>query len=779
VGFCYFKGIIFCPNVEDFAMIRFSCPDCETNLKAPEEKAGTLLTCPECRAKVEVPSEAPAAKTKGKKDRPGVAPVRHIIGAVILVGVLAALGIVIKIKYFTEEKTDSSGTVAKNDDGLNKPINPRIIGPVDTRLQPASVSGPGVKPTPPDFNPNPGPAPIVPPSNPSTPPPVVPKPPDTGLPPKPNDPPKGNEVSRTGDPSGEIKISSLTGEDARNRLLKSIAWIVTEMPEGTVSGSGSLVDKQNRLVLTNHHVVSLAHKGKMRVFFPDYEKGELVKHQDHYMKLLRKGEGIPCHVVYQDMKKDLALIKLPAIPDEIAELPIAKNSPPEGSSLHTMGCPGLSNSLWVYSPGTVRSVFPDKWNLRGNDPKDPLVTVEAMVIHAFSSVGPGDSGGPTINDRKELVAVTQGGRVSLGNTPICVFIDVTEIRKVLNACYKANTDLKRPPEIDLAQEDNKDIPNLMKALQDSDLLKRANSARVLGRIGPSAKPALPALLKVLKDPDDTVRKYAMDAILQIGSLTQVHLPPIIEAVKDKNMEVRLSAIGAIKIMGGEAETAVPALIAALKDPERDVRQKAANALAKMGTVGKTAVPALAETLTTDQSAEVRAEAAYALSRMGQEAVPALKSIGEGLKHNNRDVRVNSLNAIAAMGSEAKELLPQLEKPLKERDKDTRLAAIEAVGSMGPDAAVAVPNLIDLLEEKDFREASKNALVKIGKPAIDELIKALTHPKKDVRAAVAQALGDFGTDAKRALPALDRRARVDPDMEVKKQAQTAIRRISGK
>jgi len=539
------------------------------------------------------------------------------------------------------------------------------------------------------------------------------------------------------------------------------------------------VDRQNSLVLTNHHVVKdfLANKGKMRVFFPAFEKGELIKHKDHYFKLLHNGEGIGCRVVYHDVKRDLALVKLNGLPDEILELPIAKKSEQQGSNIHTMGCPGADNSLWVYSPGTVRTVFRDKW-FAGGAPNEPPSAHDAMVVHAASSVGPGDSGGPTINDRKELVAVTQGGIVR-GPTPICIFIDVTEIRTVLNACYKANPDFKRPPEIDSFVEENKDVPTLAKELAGSDVVTRRNSALALGRIGPSAKPAIGALLKTLKDSDDTLRKYSMDALLQIGSLTQAHVPTIIDAMKDKSIEVRLSAIGAIKIMGGEAELAVPALIAAMKDPERDVRQKAASALAQMGPVGKAAVPALAEALTTDQSVDVRAEAALALSRMGLEALPAIKALGEGLKHTSRDVRVNVLKAIAAMGPEARELLPQLEKPLKERDRETRLAAIEAVASMGAEAKVTVPDLVGLLEDKDYREPAKNALVRIGKPAIDKLIETLTHPKKEVRAAAAQALGDFGSDAKRALGPLAQRVQRDPDMDVKKQAQNAIKRIQGK
>src|SRR5262249_47548230 len=38
-------------------------------------------------------------------------------------------------------------------------------------------------------------------------------------------------------------------------ILKSTAWIITKHGEGAAMGTGSLIDKENRLVLTNYHVV--------------------------------------------------------------------------------------------------------------------------------------------------------------------------------------------------------------------------------------------------------------------------------------------------------------------------------------------------------------------------------------------------------------------------------------------------------------------------------------------------------------------------------------------
>ena len=51
---------------------------------------------------------------------------------------------------------------------------------------------------------------------------------------------------------------------------------------------------------------------------------------------------------------------------------------------------------------------------------------ESMVVETTSPLNPGDSGGPVVNDRGELVAVTEGGSSAAMNT-ISILIDVSEV----------------------------------------------------------------------------------------------------------------------------------------------------------------------------------------------------------------------------------------------------------------------------------------------------------------------------------------------------------------
>jgi HEAT repeat protein len=59
------------------------------------------------------------------------------------------------------------------------------------------------------------------------------------------------------------------------------------------------------------------------------------------------------------------------------------------------------------------------------------------------------------------------------------------------------------------------IPDLVAALQDTNLEVRQNAAVVLGRFGKKAESAIPALNRALSDPEPDFRKYVSEALLRI------------------------------------------------------------------------------------------------------------------------------------------------------------------------------------------------------------------------------------------------------------------------
>ena len=115
-------------------------------------------------------------------------------------------------------------------------------------------------------------------------------------------------------------------------MVRSTAWVLT--PKG--SGTGALVDRTRRLVVTNYHVVE--DMSEIMVCFPRFQGGTLIAERKHYLENMPK-LGIRGRVVAQDPGRDLALIELASVPDDAEALVLAASSPNPGEQVHSIGNP--------------------------------------------------------------------------------------------------------------------------------------------------------------------------------------------------------------------------------------------------------------------------------------------------------------------------------------------------------------------------------------------------------------------------------------------------------
>ena len=339
-----------------------------------------------------------------------------------------------------------------------------------------------------------------------------------------------------------------TVKDIYDYVLKSTTLIINVMQNGMAMGTGSVIDANERLVLTNFHVV--ANNAELVVFFPIYENGKPVAERDRYMKILKDRTKSPqdllrAEVIATDTQRDLALIRVPKVPAGTETLPLAKGLVNIGQTVHSVGNPGASGALWVYTQGAVRSVYRKKWKAGGGD---LLLTLEAEIIETQSPTNHGDSGGPLVNDRGELVGVTEGG--SAEGHLISTFISLNEARDFIEREYqrkfsKAWSPIARAPLRIRGGSGGGDITSLIASLDNKDAKARASAARNLGDLGPDAKLAISRLVKALKDPDDLTRRASAEALAKIGAPSRDDLPVLLDALKDLKPEVRRYAAGAI------------------------------------------------------------------------------------------------------------------------------------------------------------------------------------------------------------------------------------------
>jgi tetratricopeptide (TPR) repeat protein len=183
--------------------------------------------------------------------------------------------------------------------------------------------------------------------------------------------------------------------DLYARTLRGTALILT--PTG--SGTGWVIDREQRLLVTNEHVVG-KHE-QVRIVFPLHgANGRPIAELDYYR---RQAQSILADVVDVDQRHDLALLRLREQPPEgVIALKLALEEPRPSEHLHSIGNPSASGALWVYSDGTVRQVYNKEWRYATG----PLRS--ARVVETQSPINPGDSGGPVVNDAGELVAIVSG-----------------------------------------------------------------------------------------------------------------------------------------------------------------------------------------------------------------------------------------------------------------------------------------------------------------------------------------------------------------------------------
>jgi S1-C subfamily serine protease len=160
-------------------------------------------------------------------------------------------------------------------------------------------------------------------------------------------------------------------------------------------GSGFLVDRERKLVITNYHVVEQT--SRVDVIFPAYDEGELITQRDYYYKhertLAYRGRVVSRHPHH-----DLALIQLEQQPRGVPGLRLAARSPRVGDRLYRLGTPGAKGSpTWKCIPGTVTH-FESQVN-----------QVKARIVVTNCGGRYGDSGAAVVNARGELAGVHFAG----------------------------------------------------------------------------------------------------------------------------------------------------------------------------------------------------------------------------------------------------------------------------------------------------------------------------------------------------------------------------------
>jgi len=283
------------------------------------------------------------------------------------------------------------------------------------------------------------------------------------------------------------------------------------------------------------------------------------------------------------------------------------------------------------------------------------------------------------------------------------------------------------------------VPALLKLLKDEDPYTRRRALHAFGQIGPGAQAALPTLKQIMHDRNDP------DWVLAFSIVNDIERPPTDDVstlaglLKDKDATIRAQAAERLELLGMramflsgnfKADEAIPALIAALKDPETKVRYYSLITLGHFG---------------------------YNLERPDLGAI--IPTVTELLKDADRGIRWNAAVMLGKLGPRSRAAIPLLTQALNDDDDTVRGYAADALGEIGPESKVAAPALIKLLKDRDahVRGAAAGALAKVDPGSAPVVVAALSDDLKNEKpefwGSAAYALGNFGQQAKPAVPLL--------------------------
>jgi HEAT repeat protein len=575
---------------------------------------------------------------------------------------------------------------------------------------------------------------------------------------------------------------------------------------GISTGTGSLIDSKHRLVVTNCHVVG--NPESVTLYFPEHENSQLIVKRDHY----KNKTGIKGRVVLQEERCDLALVQLERLPDYAKVLPLSKASVQPAQQVHSLGNPGASGGLWIYSPGRVRQVLNDKWKVF-DDLENRVVNYDARKIETDSPINPGDSGGPLANDRGAMVGVAHAGNMAARS--FSIFIDVSEVRTLVERFYKSAGDKWVPEPEPAAPQDVAQLPDWIKKLSDKDFTQRLKAAQVLGNMGDEARLAFGPLFLALKDDNQVVRRAVADALEKVPPHRD-DVAMLAQSFKDSSepLEVRLQAGRGLARLGPAGRSALPALFDVFKEKDESLRRQAMTTIAAVGPEAKD-VPVLTEAL-KDANAGIRKLAADALITMGAEAKDVIPKLVSNLKKGNKEARLESLRVLQAVGSGSKEASSALAEALKDSDaavsmaaaqallklgddktalnhfltgiksksSDERRAAAAALAALGPDARPALPELVKAVDDDQARGPAIEALIKIGQDAAGPMCQKLVSAKSGrARLALIEALPRIYYDTpdiqRAVVQNLDNVAARDPVLENRQAAQSAAKKLREK
>jgi len=449
-----------------------------------------------------------------------------------------------------------------------------------------------------------------------------------------------------------------TPDQIRQRLLRSVVWIVGENGVMVWEGSGAVIHVGKRLLLTNEHVVN--NEKYLKILFPVRDpSGEVQSRKEDYKLMLKKGQYRRAKVLCKDTNRDLALLEVvEPLPADTLGLKIAPRPARPGQKLMSVGNPAASQALWAFSSGDLRSRV-SQFQCHRLEQDDRIITkVMPLVMETTVPINSGDSGSPLVNEQCRIVGVNFGAKI-IGNLMMYAtdrdevvnflrnakenveeFIEAETLSSArtnvlaLKARLQSTTiDTCRQAVVEISKLDPDDgrylVPQLIQILhrfEDEDLHRQVTIE--LNRIGPPVKDDLGCFAGFMRIAYLPARRYVLTSLAQLGKDARESRDLVLEGLDDKVSEIRVKSLQVLRDLGLVTEQTIQKrLLTLLSDTDELVAQTAFALLKGTDKLHEKSVSDLLS-LVRDATTNSRVlrYAVELLSRQGAIALPAVASL---------------------------------------------------------------------------------------------------------------------------------------------------------
>jgi S1-C subfamily serine protease len=229
-----------------------------------------------------------------------------------------------------------------------------------------------------------------------------------------------------------LSVCRADAPDVFNATLPATVWVLDR--DHGYSGSGAVIDLDRRVIVTAAHVV--AESQDVTIVFPAWNSsGHLIDDRRVYLRpdnlrvLAARGYATIGHVIAADRVRDLALIQVPRLSRKARALSLASTAADPGETLYVVGHPA-DRPLWSIALGQLDRIGVSEWS-----PAGAKTSLRARAVVFYGQVWNGNSGGPVVNSRHELVGVLSSGDRRLTG----VAIDASEVTALLGTVRDATT----------------------------------------------------------------------------------------------------------------------------------------------------------------------------------------------------------------------------------------------------------------------------------------------------------------------------------------------------